>query len=100
MEEISEWREYDVVKRIDHEEVCFYIERSGLIRCYSKCKYDRDEKGNYINSRFEKTYVLDVGGMEGEHIDLFDLQKWFDNNREWIDSLKVKLEGTNEKLLD
>lgn len=91
MEEIPEWREYDVVKRIDHEEVRFYIERSGLIRCYSKVEYGRDENGNCINSRVEKTYILDVGAMDGEHIDLFDLQEWFDKNREWINSLRAKV---------
>lgn len=47
---------------------------------------------------FSKTYWLTtINGQEPESIDLFDLQKWFDDNREYIDGLKKELEDKNER---
>ena len=40
-----------------------------------------------------KTYALNFGSAcEGDLVDLFDLQKWFDDNREWINVLKEECE--------
>jgi hypothetical protein len=39
-----------------------------------------------------KTYVLSCGRHDGEQIDLFELQRWFDENRDWIDALKKRME--------
>lgn len=41
---------------------------------------------------FYKTFVLSCGSHDGEHIDLFELQEWFDKNREWINSLKEEVQ--------
>lgn len=86
MEEIREWKEHDEVKGINDKEVRCYTEHGMGIKCYSR--YGRDENGTF---RYEKTYVIDAGYMDGEKIDLFDLQEWFDENREWINGLKSNL---------
>lgn len=58
------------------------------IRCHTRYIFEKDEKGRLISETYqlEKTY----GYMDGESIDLFDLQEWFDKNREWINALKEK----------
>ena len=37
---------------------------------------------------YSKTFVINCGQCDGEYIDLFELQEWFDRNREWINQLK------------
>jgi len=37
---------------------------------------------------YYKTFVLRCGTYDGEYIDLFQLQDWFDANREWINELR------------
>lgn len=80
MAEKEKWEDCKVVKGI--EGVRFYIERCSNIQCYSRYIFEKNE------TRVEKTYAIVAGYMDGEYIDLFDLQEWFDENREWINSLK------------
>jgi len=83
------WEDEDnkVVKNFFNEDARCYMEGG-----FSVTKYSRFINSIYQSDResdcWEKTYVIDCGACDGERIDLFDLQKWFDDNREWIDNLK------------
>lgn len=46
---------------------------------------------------YTKTFYFSVNGPDGEMMDLFELQKWFDDNRAWIDGLKKELDAPADK---
>lgn len=75
---------------------------NGKVRCYMEGGFSIDKFDRFVSEIYnkdknldcyEKTIVLSCGVCDGENIDLFDLQKWFDNNREWIDSLRKECEN-------
>lgn len=70
------------------------------VRCYinrgvSISRYDgfNNEKYNAKEDPWFKTCIINCNGPDGEYIDLFDLQRWFDNNREMINNLKTECEA-------
>lgn len=87
---MSSWgygKVYTNEKDIHDDEVRCYMEHELFIKKFDRInleKYDNDKLSDF----YEKTYTLNCGRCDGEDIDLFDLQKWFDNNRKWINSLK------------
>ena len=76
-----------VVCNLTDKDVRAYTEHGLLIEAFPRYVFDKDKW------RSEQTYVIDAGCMDGEKIDLFDLQDWFDKNREWINELR-KQEST------
>lgn len=79
-----------VVRQVKHDEVKCYIEwEFNIIRRegFDSEKYKRKE------DPYSKTFVINCGMCDGEDIDLFDLQDWFDKNREWINSLREEIDG-------
>ena len=91
MSEKLMWQDNKVVKSIEHKDVRCYIEHGCNVMSYSAYTKDETKDGCH----YEKTYVLSSGCCDGEHMDLFDLQKWFDENREWINGLKTSLEESD-----
>lgn len=82
------WEEHKVIKYFDNEDARCYMDGGFSVSTYNRFMskiYNSDKKADC----YEKTYVINCGSYDGESIDIFDLQEWFDNNREWIDSLKA-----------
>ena len=73
-----------VVRNVNHDEVKCYVEFG-----FDVIRYDG---WNRVTKGCDKTFVIRSGHCDGEAIDLFDLQKWFDENREWIDGLREEIE--------
>lgn len=86
MPQWSDKDRYKTVRDITHEEVKSYIEFG--MRIVKHDAYDTTQSGS-----FRKTFVINCGMCDGESIDLFDLQDWFDKNREWIDGLREEING-------
>ncbi len=75
------------VRQVNNEVAC-YMERGFSIDRFDG--YQLVEKGH--PDPYKKTFVIQCGLHDGESIDLFDLQKWFDENRDWINELKKECE--------
>jgi hypothetical protein len=88
---MASWEEKQNEELLRVTEVECFIEREFFVRRHDKfsCEaYNRNE------DPWSKTIVIDCGYYDGEKIDLFQLQEWFDRNREWIDQLRRE---TNEQ---
>lgn len=72
------------MRAIPHEEVKSYIDYGMRVQRYDG--YDPATQECF------KTFVISAGSYDGEYIDLFDLQEWFDKNRTWIDMLRQKVQ--------
>lgn len=48
------------------------------------------KKHNDKQDPYFKTFAINCGLYDGEHIDLFDLQDWFDRNRDWVNGLRAE----------
>jgi len=83
--------EHEKIKTVRDDEVECHMEGFFDIKKRNKSTYEGDPK-NITQIELFKTYVIQCGMYDGEQIDLFDLQKWFDDNREWINSLKQECE--------
>lgn len=83
---MPEWPIQEVVKQVT--EVACYMEHEFKVK-----KHNRFDCQKYENKEdpWEKTFVIECGVCDGEYIDLFQLQEWFDKNREWIDGLKKEI---------
>lgn len=84
------WEETGLIKNFGDEDARCYMEHGFSVTKYNRFVADIYEADKNTDC-WEKTYVIDCGMYDGERIDLFDLQEWFDNNREWINSLKETL---------
>jgi len=87
MPEWGDKERWQVVRKVERQEVKCYTEWSFDIVKYDAydCNKDKDE------DPYNKTFVLSCGMYDGESIDLFDLQDWFDKNREWINELRKEI---------
>lgn len=74
---------YEVMRQVKHDEVRSYIEFE-----FDVIKYDSYDSKKH---EFFKAFVINCGVCDGEKIDLFDLQEWFDKNRTWIDMLRQEV---------
>ncbi len=86
---MSQWDDKErskVVREITHKEVGSYIEFGMHVT-----KYDAYDTTQADSCR--KTFVISCGMCDGENIDLFDLQEWFDKNRTWIDTLRQEAQA-------
>lgn len=75
------WNNDDFMRRvrdIPYNEVKSYIDHGMTINRYN----DYDPK----TRKASKTFAICCGSYDGEHINLFDLQEWFDANRQWIEN--------------
>ena len=80
---------YEVIKTVFGDEVSCYMDGRFGIKKWNKFhveKYQKDREGDFES----KTVVIDCGSTDGEQIDLFELQDWFDKNRAWINQLREK----------
>ena len=82
-------KERQNITQVPNSEVRCYIDQNGF-QVMPMDAYNSDDHKAGVEDPFDKTFVLNCGTYDGENIDLFDLQSWFDKNREWIDSLKSK----------
>ncbi len=83
---MSRWDEkerYKTVRQVKFDEVRSYMENEFEIKTF--------DGYNFKNNNYDKTFVIRCGHCDGENIDLFDLQDWFDQNREWIDDLREEI---------
>lgn len=76
----SEDKRCEDIRAIPHDEVKSYIDYGMSVIRYDG--YDPTTKKRF------KTFAIRAGSYDGENIDLFDLQEWFDKNRTWIDTLR------------
>ena len=79
------------IRDLTNEDFHCYMEFGCGIRRFNKFiskEYRKDEQTDC----YEKTYALRSGVCDGEDMDLFELQEWFDRNREWINNLKETVE--------
>ena len=72
-----------IVRKVEHDTVRSYTEFE-----FNVMKFDG---WNYKTADCDKTFVINCGYCDGENIDLFDLQDWFDENRDWINSLREEV---------
>ncbi len=79
----SKDKHYGVMRAISNKEVKSYID-CGM----NVIRYDG---WNPQAKECFKTFAINCGSYDGENIDLFDLQDWFDKNREWINSLREEV---------
>ena len=82
-------KDRQLVRKVRHDEVKCYVEwEFDVARSHrhNSEKYKRGENPT------ERAFVLKCGVCDGEEIDLFELQDWFDENRDWINSLREEIE--------
>lgn len=83
--------EYKYVKPEHDSNVRCYIDGGFSVERYDgfvSANYEKCKLSGKYDDCYVKTFVISCGSYDGEHIDLFDMQKWFDDNRDWINSLK------------
>ncbi len=90
MPQWNEEQRYKRIRTIKHDEVKAYMEWEFHIMRYDGFDPQKDERNE--EDPYNKTFVLSCGICDGESIDLFDLQDWFDKNREWINELRKEIE--------
>tara|TARA_R110000765_G_scaffold294204_1_gene389444 strand:+ start:589 stop:834 length:246 start_codon:yes stop_codon:yes gene_type:complete len=71
-----------LIKMVDT--VSCYMDGGFAVEHYSTYNYHGDQSEEIA------TVVIQCGSYDGEYINLFELQEWFDDNREWINSLKTE----------
>lgn len=87
---MPEWKSEElnkVVKEVKTDEVKSYLAQMFSIMKWNN--YDLEKYNKKEEDCNNKTFVLSFGSSyEGDYIDLFQMQEWFDKNREWIDDLR------------
>lgn len=80
---------YKVRLTVKNDVVRCYIDQGGFV----VTTYDKFDRENYkaLKDPYSKTFAIYTGSYDGEYIDLFDLQEWFDKNREWVNSLREEI---------
>lgn len=84
---MAKWEKSRSVKGVGHAEVRCYMDNGFDVRTHQELDPQLYAAGDPEPWQ-RVTYVLACSSYDGENINLFDLQAWFDRNRDWINELK------------